>query len=301
MKKIYSLLLISFLINSSVFGQQSRKQKTQKKQFYSNQRLQEPIFKWITGNYLKHGIQFSIGPTYTFTSLKTAHDKFDLDTLDVPGTSLERFREVKSRIGVFAEVGMVHIARRPNKIIHYYDWGIGFKLYGGRETTQLDTYFGDTLGSTRFGEGKFYNGYLYGRFDMHNVFQMNPYLFLDNSLGVNVDYMLLPGEKGYEGAVFEYDQKFQGDFTVQLHYSLGLGIKPWADKGFFFIPSIEIPILTGYEWDGGSPQFNWFSSRYFPAHLRLKFVWLFKKPAGWCPPVETNEMDRQRANEYQNQ
>lgn len=291
------LFFFSFLIfGLSSNGYAQFKPKTKKKQHFNNARLQKPLFRWVTGDYRKHGFQLSFGPTYTFTKLGSEsyeHQKAD---------TLFRFdREAKGKIGAFAEIGMVHITRKPRKIIHYYDWGLGIKFFGGKEHTSTGVYdYRDTLVGQMDGQGDFYNGYLYGRFDVHNVFQMTPHLFLDNSIGVNGDYMVLPGNKGYDGFHVAKDEKFQGELNVQLHYSLGLGIKPRIDKGFFFIPSIELPVLGVHEWDGGTPAFNWFSSRYYPVMLRFKLVWLFRKDPEDCPPVEINDMDRQRSDEYKN-
>ena len=254
------------------------------------------MYRWVTGDYRRLGIQVSLGPTYTFTKLGQEENEFQgADTL------FRYNHEAKGRIGAFAEIGMVHITRRPRKIIHYYDWGLGFKIYGGRELSSAKIYDDrDTLIGNLNGEGQFYNGYLYGRFDVHNVFQMTPHLFLDNSIGVNGDYMILLGNQAYSGFHIPTNEKFQENLTVNLHYSLGLGIKPRIDKGFFFIPSIELPVLGIYEWNGGTPAFDWFSSKYYPVMLRLKFVWLFRKNPDDCPPVETNERDRQQADEYRN-
>lgn len=297
----FFLVLIFVLPSLYLYGQYVP--KTKKKQFYGNQRLHQPMFRWVTGDYLRHGLQLSFGPTYTFTKLSKEEGEHRLyNDLGEVDTLIHFSREAKSRIGVFAEVGMTHITKRPRKLIHYYDWGIGFKLFGGGEITDANLYnYRDSLMGNYLGEGKFYNGYLYGRFAAHSVFQINPYLFLDNALGVNLDYMVMVGNQEYEGFHVPTDQKFQGDISAQLHYSLGLGIRPRTDKGFYFVPSIELPVLGMYEWNGGAPHIHWFSSKYYPALLRLKFVWLFRKGPNWCPPVETNESDRQRANEYRNQ
>ncbi|MFA5574952.1 MAG: hypothetical protein WC994_07855 [Brumimicrobium sp.] len=298
MRRIGFLLLLIIFVVPVADAQYAKARNTKKKHYFKNQRLEKPLFRWVTGDYIRHGIQFSFGPTYTFTPLKGREAVFQDSTYT--NITHHAYRETKSRLGAFAEIGMIHITKHPRKYIHYYDWGIGFKLFGGGENTTVDSYQNDNLIGTREGTGEFYLGYLYGRFDVHSVYQINPHLFLDNALGVNVDYAIIPGNTAYTGAVLTYDQHFQGDIVAQLHYSFGLGIKPWADKGFFMIPSVEIPVFGMYEWNRGTPELHWFSSKYFPAQLRLKFVWLFKKGPNWCPPVETNEMDRQRANEYQN-
>lgn len=288
------MFLLVFGISN--IGYSQYKPKTKKNQYFNNPRISKPIYRWVTGDYHKYGIQFSFGPTYTFTKLGEDDSEFQS-----PDTLFRYSREAKGRLGVFAEIGMVHITRKPRKIIQYYDWGLGFKIFGGKELSSAKLYdIRDTLIGKADGEGVFYNGYLYGRFDAHNVFQMNQYLFLDNSLGVNGDYMVLPGNRVYNGFHDPTNEKFQGNLNVQLHYSFGLGIKPQIDKGFYFVPSIELPVLGIYEWNGGTPAFNWFSSKYYPVMLRLKLVWLFKKNPDRCPPVETDERDRKDAEQYQN-
>ena len=249
----------------------------------------------MTGDHHRHGIQLSFGPTYTFTKINPITGEIQLN-----GDSLFRYsHEAKSRIGIFAEIGMVHITKKPRKFIQYYDWGIGYKHIGGRELFESGLYDDrDTLIGNLAGEGEFYNGYLYGRFTVHNVFQINPYTFLDNGLGINLDYAMVGMNQSYEGSFLPQTQKFQGNLMGQLHYDFGFGFKP--KEGFFIIPGVQLPLLTAYEWNGGTPSIHWFSSKYYPALFKVKFVWLFKKDPNRCPPVETNEEDRKRANEYMN-
>src|SRR5690554_735623 len=300
MRVLKLLFLFTVVFSTCTYGQYTPKKK--KKQHYGSQRLHQPIYRWITGDYNRHGVQLSFGPTYTFTKMGADEHEYRISSSIPSADTLIRFsREAKSRLGIFGEVGMVHITKRPRKLIHYYDWGVGFKLFGGRELSQSKIYDSrDTLIGNYNGEGKFYNGYLYGRFSAHSVYQINPHLFLDNALGVNLDYAVIVGNMAYDGYHVPVDEKFQGDLMGQLHYSIGLGIKPRVDKGFFFVPSIELPVLGIHEWNGGTPAIHWFSSQYYPAMLRLKFVWLFKKDPNRCPPVETNEKDRERAREYNN-
>jgi len=267
-----------------------------KRQFYGNQRIHKPMYRWVTGDYAKHGIQLSFGPTYTFTKMGESQSEIRLS----PDSLMQSSTEAKGRLGFFAEIGMVHITRKPRKIIHYYDWGVGYKQFAGAEHTNTSVYDSrDSLVGQIDGKGEFYNGYLYGRFTAHNVFQLNENLFIDNGLGFNVDYALVEQNKPYDG-FHPTPQKFQGVAMVQLHYELGLGIRPRADKGFYIVPGIRLPFLGAYEWSGGTPAIHWFSSGYAPAMLKVKFVWLFKKDPNRCPPVETNEMDKQRAKEYKN-
>lgn len=294
--KVLKLLLIFILFFGTFSYAQSFKQKKGRKHHLNNPRLRKPLFRWVTGDYSKQGIQFSFGPTYTLTNPESPTGSYRSITGD---TLVKYMRDPKSKLGIFAEIGMTHIVSRPSRFIHYFDWGIGLKYIGGGEFLESNIYTRDTLRSTLKGHSEFYNGYVYGRFDVHSIFQINPYLFLDNSIGVNGDYAIKIGNQSYQGFHNPNTQQFQGNINVQLHYSIGLGIKPNPEKGFFFIPSIAAPILGVYEWHGGTPSIFWFSSRYYPIQLRLKFVFLFKKKAS-CPPVETNSQDRKAAQQYRN-
>jgi len=292
-----NLMIIGLFCMLPIILQAQRGQyqhKTKKSQFYGNQKLQQPLFKWVTGNYSRHGLQLSFGPAYTLT--RNNPDEWSTVFND---TTMTISREPYGRIGAFVDIGMVHITKRPRKYIHYYDWGIGYKHSGGRETTSATLFDDrDSILGTAFGEGAFYNGHLYGRFAAHSVYQINPNLFLDNALGVNVDYLWLGKNKAYDGFHVPNTQTFQGNIMAQLHYELGLGIK--VNGGFFVIPGIHAPIVTGYEWRGFNPNIHWFSSSYYPLQFKLKLVYLFRRDPNRCPPVEINDDDRERAKEFQN-
>jgi len=282
MKPTVLLLILSLFMLSEANAQY--RQKKNRKDFYGNQRLHKPLYKWVTGDYSRHGIQVSFGPTYTLTSNQVFSGEFRPSE-----DSLIRYnREANGKIGFFGEIGMVHITKRPRKLIHYYDWGIGYRHIAGRETQTARIYDDrDTLIGQLNGEGEFYNGYLSGRFSVHNVFQLNPYLFLDNAIGVNADYGITGGNRTYNGFYNPLNQKFQGDFVAQLNYHIGLGVKPWLDRGFFYIIGCQLPVFGAYEWNQATPAIHWFSSKYFPAQLNIKLIWLFKKDPNRCPPVET--------------
>ena len=138
MKKhlVVLLALICAFGSSAVAQSGSYRNKTKKKQFYGNQRLHQPLYKWVTGPHQRHGIQLSFGPTYTFTRMNAVKGEMRIN-----GDSLFRYsHEAKSRIGIFVELGMVHITKRPRKLIQYYDWGIGYKHIGGREFFESGLY-----------------------------------------------------------------------------------------------------------------------------------------------------------------
>lgn len=289
MKSIVAFGLVLLFV-LPVFGQKKKKRS----QYFTKQSYQYPLYKW-TGDYSRHGIQFNFGPTY----LLTHGESPERDLATSPDTSMTYTHNPSGRLGGFIEIGMVHIAKKRRKVIHYYDWGIGYKHFAGAEQTRLMVH---RLGATETfnGNGVFDMGYLYARFNVHNVWQINKDLFLDNALGFNVDYRLVgsvPGDNSrYDGAVLPQTQRFQQDLVAQLNYELGLGIK--VRDGFFIIPSIHTPIFGIAEWTGGNPSLMWYSSRYQPLLAKVKFVWLFKSKNNGCPPVFGSPEDEKRNQQF---
>lgn len=293
--KFLLFLVFCICVTDSAWAQRGQyNKKDSKKQFFNNSRIREPLFRWVTGDHTRHGIQVSLGPTYTFTRINPTEERISM------GDSIYAYEHnPKGRLGFFGELGMVHITKRYRKYIHYYDWAIGYKSFGGYESTTETAYNEhDSIVGTDFGQANFRNGHLSGRFSVHSVYQINPTLFLDNALGVNLDYSFTGRNKEYQGFVMPETQQFQQNFMAQLHYDIGVGFK--AKEGWFIIPGVQLPIITAYEWNNANPSIHWFSSKYYPVLFKVKFVGLFKKDPDRCPPVEINEQDKERSKQFQN-
>jgi|TARA_R110000737_G_scaffold151521_1_gene180835 hypothetical protein len=254
------------------------------------------------GNYQPRGLQFSFGPTYTLTSGK--NETIKPDSL-YNGQRFRYMQDPAGRLGIALDVGMAHfpmktpwlkIAGKPFRILSYWDWGLGIKLYGGKETTLVE--YTDATGtnviSSETGVGKFYNTYASAHITGHKIFYFGPKYFLDMGLGINGDYRIVQGSQLYDGVHFTENQRFQKNLAVQLHYDLGLGIK--LKRGSYFIPTLSTPVLGFYEWNGGTPAIKWFSSDYWPITLKAKFIFLFKEKSNGCNTG--SEEDRKKNKEY---
>lgn len=250
-------------------------------------------------NLSMYGLQFQFGPTYTLTRL---HDKSYPTYGPLDGVDGSFTQNPSGRLGFYAELGMAHFPKKRSKLslwlktvlVSYYDWGLGYKHIGGRELTSVER-FGSLPLTSR---GDFYNGFVYGRFSLHKNIHMGKTFFLDNGLGINVDYKIVNGAPSYDGEV-PGQRSMHDPLIVQLHYSLGFGFK--LKRGSYFIPGIRTPIL-GYQkarGDAGSkayfgnPAYRWFSSKYWPIYPHIKFIYLFEKKAKGCPAVETNDQDKE--------
>jgi len=224
------------------------------------------------------GIGWFINPGLTYMFGNSADDEgrpHDLTATGLPG--------------YYVEAGMEHLFRKPQKIAHYVDWGLGIKHFGGQEKYSVD-------GSTSATRGQFNFGSIFLRGDIHNVWQLSRFNFIDQSLGFNVDYRIYGGkdDADYLSPIVSTNQ---GKFLAQLHYSFGFGYK--VRDGFFIVPSVQTPILTLVNFAGFNPSHHWFNSRYQPVIFTLKFAWLFPKKG--CPPVDGMEDDKNRNDNFLNQ
>ena len=296
------VLLIGLIVSFGVVAQRDLT-PTKRKQAFGTRDFR---------NLNHYGIQFQLGPTYTITRL----DKNNYTALASPADSVTgRYtHDPNGLLGFYAEIGMAHFPKKRSKLslwlktvlVSYYDWGVGYKHLGGTETTYFDRLdpAGNVIGTDEF-SGKFYNGHVYGRFTLHKNINLGKTFFIDNGLGLNVDYKVVHGQAAYVGEVFPGRRSLYNPLLVQLHYSIGFGIK--LKRGSYLIPGVRTPIL-GYQGVSpllagngkgasnapyfGNPALQWFSSQYWPIYPHIKFIYLFEKKAKGCPPAEINDQDR---------
>ena len=254
-----------------------------------------------------YGPQISFGPTYLLTRL---HNETVPTANQVPNRPSDYTIDPKGSLGGYLDIGLAHFPTKTPKILlfgkritSYYDYGVGFKLYRGQETTNIKNH--DSQGaiiSETNGKGKFTNGYINGRFTFHKNIHLGKKYFIDNGLGLNVDYRVINGDKEYQkyqnfqGPTIKTNEHFHPNLVVQLHYSLGLGIR--LKRGSYLIPGAQIPILGAYEFHKGNPGLRWYSSNYVPLLFTVKFIKILeKKKANGCSNVGSEE-DKKRNKEY---
>ena len=276
--------LLSF-VSLSVFGQRDL---THRKKVKRSDVFGGPQDVRSLKNY---GIQVSAGLTYQFTRINNK-------TINVP---IERpynyVIDPKGNVGAFFDIGMAHFPMGTPKLtllksrfISYYDWGVGFKLLGGKESADV-TYLTD--GKFSHAEGSFYNGYVTGRATAHKNIYFGQKYYLDNGLGLNIDYRALDGKKVYSSVVQSPAiQSFHKPLVAQIHLELGLGIK--KKRGTYIIPGIQLP-LVGLS---GGARLDWFSSKYYPVLFKVKFIVLAEKKKSKTSCNEGSEEDRKRNKEY---
>jgi len=282
MKNLFFLLIITF--SSASFSQfvgefnkaQSKREKEREGSPFGKNR-RDAIWSHSLSKYREIG--WFINPGLTYMLGNNADDEgrsYDLTASGLPG--------------YYLEVGMEHLFKKPQKIVHYFDWGLGVKHFAGQERYSVD---GSSTNATR---GQFNLGNVFARADIHNVWQLSMFNFIDQSLGFNIDYRIYGGKDDANyGSPIASDN--QSKLVAQFHYTAGFGFK--VRDGFFVVPSVQIPFLTLFQFNGLNPSHKWFNSRYEPMIFTLKFAWLFPKKG--CPPVDGMDDDKDRNNNYLNQ
>lgn len=270
-------------------------------------------------DYNLYGFQFQLGGTYLMSRLKN-----DVLTIDPSANGFRGnfMHDPVGKVGAYAEIGMFHFPKKFPKLkiskeksivlLSYYDWGLGFKYFRGAEDITVN--YLDNLGNQIGSDEQRYNfshGNVYGRFSLHKNVYFKPKkrkeklnFFLDNSLGLNFDYRVMTRSDDYTwyNQVTE-SQQYYKPFHAQLHYGLGFGWSP--KRGTFIIPGVRLPIVgyhaatPGVDGSGnkdsywGKPSMHWFSSRYWPILVNVKFMFALPKRPKGCATGITNEQDKE--------
>jgi hypothetical protein len=281
MKKA-TLLLSLVLIGSMSFAQiGSEIEKRDRKRrgdnpFSEKKNWGEAIWSEHASSYRPLGWHINPGLTYEIgNSAQDESDAYDLTPSGLPG--------------YYVEAGMVHLFKNYGKAFHYFDWGLGVKHFGGQEKTR--TAAGDVS------RGQFNYGAAFARAGIHNVWQLTRYNFIDQSIGANFDYQIYGGRPDPDYTPPAGYGQEQGKMVLNLHYSLGWGIK--VRDGFYIVPTVQTPILRILPWQNANPGHSWFNSRYQPTIFTIKFAWLFPKKG--CPPVYDNGEGKRSSDQYQMQ
>lgn len=171
------------------------------------------------------------------------------------------------RLAVYLEAGRWHLFPGGGNVFNYFDYSLAYKRLSGSEE------FGGV-------KGIFKQNYVLANFNINNVIQLSDYTFIQNSLGLNLDYKF---SEQYDPELIVPTTDNTQPLLFSLHYRLGFGIK--ATKNLFIIPTLETPILNGLEWENARSDYGIFNSRYRPLIFSVRFAWTRKPGKGDCPPV----------------
>lgn len=210
--------------------------------------------------YRMGGWMFAPGLTYTPARVPK-DDKRDINP--------------NGRLAVYGEVGRFQIFYEGGNFFNYLDYSLAYKRLSGAEK------YNDL-------KSVFKQNFVLGNFNLNNIIQLSDYTFLQNSLGVNLDYKFSEKYDNANGSGSENTN----NLLFSLHYKIGYGIK--AKNNLFIIPSIEVPILNALKWENGKSTYGIFSSRYKPVIFSVRFAFLRKKGRNACPDNGLSPEDKKK-------
>ena len=236
----------------------------------------------------KNGYHFAFGPTYMLSSKTITGDLSD-------NVSARGDFEINpsGKLGVFAEFGFLQFPKwkgipvrflKKSRIMDYMEFAVGFRQLAGSETSNNYRNIDSTIIS-QTSSGNFINGHVFFRASVHSLIFVGKKkidktrkYFIDQSIGLNYDYNLFPGDTTYSNNLIlntEFKRKFYDPSVLQFHYSLSFGIR--LNRAWMLLPGVSLPFLGIYEWNGFGSKMDWFSSQYKPIQFQIKFIKLFER------------------------
>lgn len=184
----------------------------------------------------------------------------------------------KSKLGLYFEVGRYKLLS-SKKLISYIDYGLSYKQLKGYQSYDLDYQIDAVTRDTSFHEQSFSMHNITGHFNANNVIGINKNFFIQNTLGLNLDYAISRKIETTDGSRFnELYQDPPSKLMAQVHYKFGLGFR--VSELVYLIPMIETPVINIWQFEGGRSTLGFFNSRYRPIIISLRIAWL-TKPS--CP------------------
>jgi hypothetical protein len=243
---------------------------------------------WLPQNmrYARAGWFIAPGVTYTFTRFEDPTETLAEDD----ATRIEATFKPRGRFGPYLEGGRYRIFNKG--FFKYVDFGLAVKKLTGRELMDGAIYnnVNNTEISTFSTDGIFKETFASGFLNLTHIYTMGSFNFLQNSIGLNLDYRFLQRNEITDGLrSTEYVYPGPNPLMFQLHYKFGWGIR--VSKKLMVIPTIETPILNIVKFEKFKSTHPWFSSRYRPVIISLRFLFLRDANNTECPPVFTNPHD----------
>jgi hypothetical protein len=284
----YTLLIFSFflsvLVSAQGYNPKGGKYNGKKTKYRSPsgtlKRNQTDVFP-LDADFKLNGFYAGIGGTYMYPWKESDEKFYSKQTFN--DTTLEIFTSFQGKpsgkLGLYAEVGWFHSFQNPT-FFHFLDLGLSYRQYKGSEdfSGNKKLVFSDSLGNvlgtapSSLSQSDTYSDQIVSfSANLTNHFHFSRYGFVQNGIGVNVDYFFSKSRSG--GPVFPgYEAKFLPDIQAQLHYRFGVGWK--ASPTILVIPSIELPLLTLYEFDEFRSALPYFSTRHYPIIFSVRIMFL---------------------------
>jgi hypothetical protein len=254
-------------------------------------REKRPIFV-SGGNFKNSGWFFSPGIA-SMTPMPLKEQLTGYDNQAVPDTLYSGEFSRDGGLGLYLEAGRHHFLDIRGPFDHI-DYGLSYKMLRGSDEFQ-GLVRSDTVSYVPFAAHASFNDSYLGAFgNVSNMLQLSNRFWIQNSLGLNVDFRLF-GQRGGD-QVFGSQWLFPATLPVQAHYKLGFGWKP--EPGIFIMPMIETPILNFNAWEGAKATLPYFTGRYRPILFTIRIQWLSRVPERTCEGQPGRQVDLEKQGKH---
>ena len=268
------ILVFTFLFTVPYFAQAQRKgYKFDKKQKSNNHAFPSPF------DFRQMGWLFDAGLIGSFTTA---------NPVDMLPDGINYSYNFQIRPGITLNAGGYYSLKKGRKIIRYIDATLGYKMLWFAQKQNIEVITSpNIITSTTF-------DYLSHNIDLNlnfnNVINLSNYTFLQNTLGINIDYRI--GQTSTKNSI-GLTQPVP-NFLVQAHYKLGLGFM--VDTDLAIIPYVEIPVLNITPSQNNFSQLDYFGSSFQSVIIGVRII-LFRFGQKDCPKA-INTDGKARNNGY---
>ena len=272
MKKHFYIVGVFCLLASFANGQKAY--KVQKKQKNNYEAYPNPF------DFRPNGWLFDAGLTGTFPTTTNSSPIIIRDSNLTLGGQI--------RPGITLNVGRYQSLKKGHKLIKYIDYNLGYKMLWNNESQNITVNNQDVVHLNNLNNTAHY---INANFNLNNLISFSDYLFLQNSLGINLDYRFAHSLDG--SGINEIKQP--DAFILQGHYKLGFGIM--IDNNIALIPYVEIPVFNLSPNQQNLSQLDYFNQSYQSFIIGARLM-LFRLGQKECPKARGVGLDPNQKNGY---
>lgn len=176
------------------------------------------------------------------------------------------------RPGITLAFGGYFNPKKGRNIIRYMDATLGYKMLWNAENESKEISTGNVTSTISDNLGH----YATLNLNFNNVINVSNYNFIQNTLGVNLDYRFIETSKNQSSTVTPSPPSF----VAQVHYKLAFGIM--VDTDIAVIPYIEVPVFNITPSQNNFAQLDYFNQSYQTVIIGVR-VMLFRYGQKDCP------------------
>ncbi len=195
------------------------------------------------------------------------------------------------RPAVLASIGGYYSLPKLYKIIRYIDLTVGYKsIWAASKFEAYPTFGPQPMPPSRTNNA--FENYVSANFNLNNTITVSRYHFIQNSIGVNADYVFF---SEYEPQANNPGSLYPGPFILQLHYKIGWGIQLDTDR--LLIIWGEVPVFNLSPSQTNFNQLDFYNNSFLTVSVGVRFMF-FRLADIKCPKVRSYDKPPNFQNGY---